>query len=276
MSRIVALSVRSLRVPFAQSAKLAAHPARYNRASLNFIRHYSGDAEKKKEEEAQALVIVRSKETTWDRFRDRMNEQASKSHVISGILNAKERMRERIEQSDNPIIQKLFEWRESLFGENDQALCIRQIQTTDPTFTIEQFTEDLETSLIPELLSATLKGDSEALRKYCSEETTAALQAHIRERDAAGIIPDSRILNVQRTELSAAALADDIPTLLISCVAQQVNCVRNKEGKILEGAEDDIRAVYYMMAFQYATPEDTGVPRWELTEMVIRGTHETI
>jgi hypothetical protein len=71
---------------------------------------------------------------------------------------------------------------------------------------------------------------------------------------------------------------------------QQIQCLRDLHGEVIEGAPDNIRAVYYVWALcpafagepaasaaAAAAAEDTTfTPTWRLMEMVVRGAHATI
>eukprot|EP00736_Rhodelphis_marinus_P005364 Rmarinus@m.1296 len=247
-----------------------------NYATIRFCSTSDADSKDK-----SALVHVKAKTTAWDRFRDRMNEHAHSSRIIGRILSAKEDMGQRIEGSDNPIVMKLLEWRERLFGENDQALCLREIQTNDPHFTVETFLQQLEDEVIPQVMQSYLTGEVDNLGTWVAPEAIQAIRAEIAERQAMKAALDPRLLNVQNVDLVAAALMDETPTILVSFVTHLVNCVRNVEtGAIIEGAEDDIRAVYYTWALQFAEEDDlegeSGKRKWQISEIVIAGSHPTI
>ena len=51
-------------------------------------------------------------------------------------------------------------------------------------------------------------------------------------------------------ELEAIRIIGGNPTPVISFEAHQLHCVRDLKGKVVEGDEDDIRAVYYLFALQ--------------------------
>lgn len=126
------------------------------------------------------------------------------------------------------------------------------------------------------------------------------LNAPILERETANVTEDPNNLVVNDVELFSAKFLEDAPVLIVSFSLQQINCIRNRGGDVVEGAEDDIRAYYYLMAFVRefqleeekptggAIGEDNehdekgdaeqsqGLPPWKLMEMVIRGAHSTI
>lgn len=56
-----------------------------------------------------------------------------------------------------------------MFEESDQAQAIKALQAIDPRFNMEKFLREAREYIIPELMDAYLKGDSEILREWCSE-----------------------------------------------------------------------------------------------------------
>lgn len=45
----------------------------------------------------------------------------------------------------------------------------------------------------------------------------------------------------------------------------------SRKGEILEGAEDDIRATYYILAFQREFNDDEAELRWRVVDMMVVG-----
>lgn len=245
-------------------------------------------------------------------IRDRIFGRFAGSAFMRGAFEAKERIAERIDDSDNPIINMFRNVYDRFFAENEMAMVVREIREEDPTFRISEFLSTVEAELVPGVLTAYLEGNQEALKRMCTEEAYAMLNASIREREAEGIVMDTNILDVSDVELTAGKLLEDSPVLIVSFNAQQINCLRDKGGNIVEGREDDIRAVYYIWAlvketeFEDAMPTGGGIHTdsdssagksaeaeegkekksepdsdndtrpWKLMEMVIRGAHSTI
>jgi predicted lipid-binding transport protein (Tim44 family) len=59
----------------------------------------------------------------------------------------------------------------------------------------------------------------------------------------------------------------------VKFIAQQINCMRDLAGTVVEGAPDDIRAVHYVCAMEHTlTPrEHRERPAWQLRELAIQG-----
>ena len=62
------------------------------------------------------------------------------------------------------------------------------------------------------------------------------------------------------------------PIILLHFMCQQINCVRKKEdGEIVEGAEDDIRANSYVVAFQREHDEEKHELNWKIVDFRFNG-----
>ena len=76
-----------------------------------------------------------------------------------------------------------------------------------------------------------------------------------------------------RTTKQAVSLDENnrSPIIVVQFMAQQINCIRNKEGDVIEGAPDDIRAYYYVMAFQRDYDEKESALIWRVIDFQLGG-----
>ena len=198
-------------------------------------------------------------------IRDRLFGRFAGSAFMQGAFNAKERIAERIDESDNPVINMFRNFYDRFFAENEMAMVVREIREEDPQFRISEFLRQVEIDLVPKILGAYLSGDRPTLEKGCTEGAYAMLNASIRERDTEGVVMDTNILDVSDVELTAGRVLEDSPVLIVTFNTQQINCLRDRGGNVVEGSEDDIRAVYYAWAFvreaeyEEATPSGGGM-----------------
>jgi hypothetical protein len=193
-------------------------------------------------------------------IRDRLFSRFGGSAFMRGALDAKDRIAERIDESNNPVINLFRNMYDRMFAENEMAMVVREIREEDAGFTVSEFLRHAENSLIPSILNAYLAGDRSKLSTICTEDACRMLNASIREREAEGIVMDTNILDISDVELTAGRLLEDTPVLIITFSAQQINCLRDTTGNVIEGAEDDIRAVYYVWAFVREVELEENVP----------------
>lgn len=179
---------------------------------------------------------------------------------MQSAFDAKERIAERIDESDNPVVNFFRNIYDRVFAENEMAMVVREIREDDKAFTVSDFLRDAEETIIPKILGAYLAGERAVLKELCTEDAYRMLNASIRERDAEGIIMDTNILDISEVELTAGKLLEDSPVLIVTFSAQQINCLRDRSGAVIEGSVDDIRAVYYVWAFVREIDVEEGVP----------------
>lgn len=250
-------------------------------------------------------------ESASQTIRDRIFSRFAGSSFMKNAFEAQQRIRDAVDESDNPIINMFRNLYDRIFAENEMGMVVREIREEDPQFRVSEFLHQLESDLIPTILGAYLKGDRDTLSKMCTQDAYAMLNASIRERETEGIVMDTNVLDIGDVELTAARLLEDSPVLIVTFYVHQVNCVRDNAAQVVEGREDDIRAVYYAWAlvreaeFEDPSPSGGGLgadqphsegkdaqsesdsdsekkdrkqgPKpWKLMEMVIRAAHSTI
>lgn len=196
-----------------------------------------------------ALVVSKAHSSSWERFGGGLRDMPFLSSVF-----------------ENPLFDRLF-------GESEIAASIREMKDIDYSFRLEEFQEDMEYVVAPHIISAYLEGDSEGLQKHCGDAAFAAVNAGIKERQRQKMTLDTTILSGPREiELKGAKLMEQgAPCFIWTFNMQQVNCLRDHEGEIIEGAVDDIRTVCYAMAVT-RHPEldklDLEYP-WQVSELAI-------
>jgi len=77
----------------------------------------------------------------------------------------------------------------------------------------------------------------------------------VRNSTTRGTFQDSRLLDIGQIELWDAKIDDNNrPSFIITFSTQFIYTIRDKSGKIIEGAEDDIKSSHYIMM---VTPDPT-------------------
>jgi len=200
-------------------------------------------------EPESALVVSKAHSSSWDRFGAGLRDMPFLSSVF-----------------ENPLFDRVF-------GESEIAASIREMKELDYSFHLEEFAEDVEYIVAPHIIQSYLDGDAEALQKHCGDAAFAAVHAGIKERVRQKMTLDSTILSgPKEVELKGAKLMETgAPCFIWTFNMQQVNCLRDAEGEIIEGAVDDIRTVCYAMAIT-RHPElekmDLEYP-WQVSELAI-------
>jgi len=202
-------------------------------------------------EPADALVVSQARSSSWDRFGAGLRDMPFLHSVF-----------------ENPLFDQLF-------GESEIAASIREMKEIDYRFHLEDFAEEIEYVVAPHIITNYLLGDSDALQKHCGEAAFAAVNASIKARIQQKLSLDTSILaGPKEFELKGAKLMEKgAPCFIWTFNTQQVNCLRDVEGEIIEGAVDDIRTVHYAIAVtRHPNLEEVDLEYpWQVSELAILG-----
>lgn len=237
------------------------------------------------------VVLVVKKRSIWEKYWDDWKEKAESNKIYKRFKGVKkhpvvikgqeiaEDMRERWETSDSPVVHKIQDLNESLFGETATAIALKEIRRRDPTFSFPDFLSEVQENARG-VLQAYLKGDIKELQKRCTREVVDRCRAERRAYESQGLFFDNKILHVSDLELKETKLLGNVPIIIVTFQTQQIFCVRDKHGKITQGAKDDILTVYYAWAMQQVSTEemeeDDFFPQWQLREMLQLGVQAII
>jgi len=260
------------------------------------------DGEEEEEEEEKdaytgtaALMSVEAEKSNWEKFSERLSRTPIIEDVLDGAKRArrvaarskvgkaagkakstmddmKEEARERWETSQNPWVYRLSAAYDATFAETETAQCINEVRRLDPGFNVDIWLEELRDDTIPHVINSYLRMDDDSLKADLSEGAFAQVAAAIKQARTAGLTMDPNLLHMNDPDLIAAQLVDRGPPIFVcSVLAQQINCFRNvKTGKIAEGAEDDIRYVFYIFALQRDYNEQLAELEWKVVEMRVQ------
>jgi len=198
-----------------------------------------------------AVVVSEARSSSWERFGGRLGDMPFLSSVF-----------------ENPLFDRFF-------GESEIAASIKEMKEMDYTFHLEEFTEDMEYIVAPHIIGSFLEGNSEELQKHCGEAAFASVNASIKAREQQKLMLDPSILaGPKELSLISAKLNDKGPPSFIwTFTMQQVNCLTDDKGEIIEGAVDDIRNVCYAMAINrhpdIDKPEVGLEYPWQVSELAI-------
>jgi hypothetical protein len=74
------------------------------------------------------------------------------------------------------------------------------------------------------------------------------------------------------TNLLAARVFEKAPPIMVvQFTAQQIHCVTDKHGKIVEGEEDAITNNFYVLAMQRDWDEEENELKWKIVEFMVLG-----
>ncbi|QSZ28867.1 hypothetical protein DSL72_003372 [Monilinia vaccinii-corymbosi] len=183
-------------------------------------------------------------------------------------------MKTAYNESENPFIstaRSISDRVAGFFAENETAQVIKKFREMDPSFQMEPFLREMREYILPEVLDAYVKGDTETLKLWLSAAQFSVYDALSKQYTTAGLKSDGRILDIRHVEvLSARMLDNDIPVFIITCRTQEVHVYRNaKTNQLAAGMEDKVQLVTYAIGVT-RVPEDVNNPEtrgWRLIEL---------
>ena len=242
-----------------------------------------------------ALILRGDLETAWQRTGERLrktpliadilgaSEYASRQfeeteagkktrNVRNRVTNLREDAQEVWETSQNPWVYRFASAYDGMTAETEQGQAIKELRRMDPGWDLIEWFEEVNDEIAPALLRGYLEGDEDVIEAYCVEQAAAVIKASVKDNKLSGKIPDPTVLDVRGVELLAARVLQKAPPILVvKFQTQQIACVRNKQGEVIEGAEDKIEACFYYMAMQRNWDEVDEELKWEVLEFQIVG-----
>ncbi|XP_031115451.1 mitochondrial import inner membrane translocase subunit TIM44-2-like [Ipomoea triloba] len=227
------------------------------------------------------IVVLPSKESRWSKkweaFKEKMQGnplfkrvRGASEPVVTKSQEIAEDIRERWETSDHPVVHKIQDINETVFGESSAALSFKEIRRRDPTFSLPDFVSEVQEVIRP-VLEAFYKGDIEVLKKYCASTMVERCKAEHAAFNSQGYVFDNKVLHISEVEVRETKLMGETPIIILAFQTQQVYCLRDKLGSITEGGKDSIHTVYYAWAMELVDADEAGegavCPLWRLREM---------
>lgn len=204
------------------------------------------------------IIMVKDQGSQWDQMKARLQNSPIIQQILKGtnvvakavgdtsigkvvkdgsqvVKDKVEDIREIWETSQNPMIYALSNAWESVTGETEEAMAIKQIQRLDPLFVKEDWLEEARRTISPQLIKAHLLGDIRQFKEWTGEGVYRKLTEDIKARKTSGIVFDTNILDFDELDVKIKLLeGQSSPIVVVTYMAQQINCIRNKDGEIIE------------------------------------------
>ncbi|KAF3930435.1 hypothetical protein ABW20_dc0103436 [Dactylellina cionopaga] len=201
---------------------------------------------------------------SWRDFRD-------SNKLIQSIFS----LRKQYDESENPFIsttRSIADRLAGFFAENETAQVIKKFKEMDPSFQLEPFLRELREWILPEVLDAYVKGDTEILQQWLSAAQYSVYSALANQYKTNGLKSDGRVLDIRNVDILTAKILEpgEIPVFIVTCRAQEVHVYRNiKSNQLAAGMEDRVQMVTYAIGMtrnveDIANPETGG---WRLIEL---------
>ena len=147
--------------------------------------------------------------------------------------------------------------------EQGAASGIRAIIAADPAFDVARFIEGAQAAYRL-VLEAFWKGDREELAFLANDEVRLAFEAAIDEREAAGHVPDNRLVGIERAAIEDARLTGRIAEIEVRFEAFVAAVTRDRDGELVAGSMSDAVPTNDIWTFQRDLSSKD--PNWRLVE----------
>mmetsp|Transcript_26315 Transcript_26315/g.36930 ORF Transcript_26315/g.36930 Transcript_26315/m.36930 type:complete len:412 (+) Transcript_26315:177-1412(+) len=246
--------------------------------------YYEGSVELMVIDESQNL-------TAWERMQRRLQESPVISQLLekghhayeqSGAKQAKQKIdhlqedaTEAWETSQNPWVYRASSVYDTLTAESEYAVAVKELRELDPTFTLEEWKVDVVEHTLPQIMKWFLEGRINQLKPWLGEAVHNRLAAEMKARKEEGVQIDTHVLGIMNSEILACepdTVNKGSPIIVLHFMCQQINCVtKKKDGSVVEGSEDDIRANSYVVAFQREYEEEKAELNWKIVDFRFNG-----
>lgn len=206
---------------------------------------------------------------------DQVLEQAGAKKVKKQVDELSEDAREAWETSQNPWVYRISSVYDTVTAESEEAAAVRDLRVMDPTFNLEEWKHDVVEHTLPKIMSWFLEGELERLQPWMAEGVFKRIAAEVTARKQEGVQINTHVLAIMNSEILAIEkdhVEKGSPIILLHYMCQQINCVtKKKDGTIVEGSEDDIRANSYVVAFQREYNDEEGALNWRIVDFRFNG-----
>jgi len=200
---------------------------------------------------------------SWQNFKDN-------NPVVNKFVD----YRVKFEESDNALVRgarmltdKLQDIFGSVFTNTELSETLTEIVKMDPSFEKEQFMKDCERDIIPNILEAINRADLEILEDWCYEAPFNVLATPLRQAQQQGYVLENKVLDIDSLDLVMGKMMEQGPVLVITFNSQQIMCVKDREGKVIEGSPDKVLRVTYVWVLCRDQTELDPKAAWRLLDL---------
>jgi predicted lipid-binding transport protein (Tim44 family) len=140
---------------------------------------------------------------------------------------------------------------------------LTQIRLADPSFDLTSFLAGARAAF-EMIVQAYAAGDKEALRPLLADDVFAGFAGAIDQRRADGHTLDTQLMAIEQAEVTDAGAHGNVARVSVRFTSEQVNVVRDADGKEIDGDPASAQEVVDIWTFE----RDTGSrdPNWTLVE----------
>merc|ERR1719215_1608152 len=123
--------------------------------------------------------------------------------------------REFWETSQNPLVYTMSGIWDNMTSETEEGICTAEIRKLDPSFSKEEWAEEVKATLAPDIIRAHLAGNTSVLKPWLGEGVYSKLAADIRARKHDGIVFDTNILDIDENQIIMKFMESGSPVIVV-------------------------------------------------------------
>lgn len=140
---------------------------------------------------------------------------------------------------------------------------ITAIRLADPNFDLDMFLAGARAAFTM-VVEAFAQGDKSGLKPLLAPTVYQSFAQAIDERAAAGQVMQTELISIRSAEVAAAELRDSFARVTVRFRSEQINCIKNGDGLVLEGDPTAVEQVVDLWTFERDVR--SGDPNWALAE----------
>ena len=170
------------------------------------------------------MVIDESEHlNAWERMQKRLTEapiiqdifeRSEEIYVKTGAKQVKERVdvlkedaREAWETSQNPWVYRLSSVYDTVTADSPESVAVKELRQLDPTFTLEDWRQDVVEHTLPIIMRWFLEGRINQLKPWLGEGVFKRLAAEMTAREQEGTQIDTNLLGIMNSEILAVEVS---------------------------------------------------------------------
>lgn len=146
-----------------------------------------------------------------------------------------------------------------------ESLVMMSIQRYFPDFSVPRFSEWLEESFLPFLISSYIRGRTSDMKLVAGPTVVQERQMAVSELVLSGMTIKSRLFSVSDVEVSDFDFATHLPVISVRCFADHSEHIVNMKGETVVGSAEDVKRTEFLIAVRI---DNTGPePVWKAHEL---------
>lgn len=151
---------------------------------------------------------------------------------------------------------------EEVFGK-ELAIDIRKVRAIDPSFSGQNFLSGAKKAF-EVILKAFTSGDKETLKPLLSKDVYKSFEGEIDARAGSDRIVETTLVAIISATIKDIAITNKYAKIATRIVSEQVNLIKDKHGKVVEGNPSQLDRIDEIWTF--GRDLSSANPNWELIE----------